>query len=98
MIGSVSQRIRYNVPPFSGEELDVEIALKRYLKRCEVALEGSRPDEEQAFLKFLIIRLHGKASEIADATPLKTVKQLKELLRDLHLKPRDLDSINDEVR
>ena len=45
-----------------------------------------------------IVRLHGKAFEVANSTPLKTIKQLKDLLRKLYLKQRDLDSINHEVR
>ena len=35
MSNSVSQRVRDNVLPFSVEELDVEIALKRYLRGCK---------------------------------------------------------------
>ena len=97
MNNSVSQPVRDNVPPFSEEELDVEIALKRYLRGCEVAFEGGKADEEQAYLNCLIVRLQDKAFEIADSTLLKTVKQLKLLLKEIYLKPRDLDNIIDEV-
>ena len=54
----------------------------------KLAFEGSRPNEEQAFLNSLIVRLHGKAFEIADITSLKSVKQLK--LKQLN--------VNDKVR
>ena len=95
---SVSQRVRDNVPPFSGEEVDVETALKRYLRGCEISREGARPEEESAFVNSLLVRLHGKAFEVAESVPLDSVKQLTELLRDLYLKPKDLDTITDEVR
>ena len=98
MNNSVCQRVRDNVPSFSEEELDVRIALKRYLRGCDLALEGYRPEEEQTFLNSLIVRLHGKTFEVDDSTPLKTLGQLKDLLGELYFKQRDLDSINDEVR
>ena len=82
---TVSQRVRDNVAPFSGEELDVEIALKRYLRECDLALEGSRPEEEKIFLNSLIVRLHGKAFELADSTPIKPIGQQKDLLGELYL-------------
>ena len=98
MSNSLSQVVTDNVLPFSGEELDVEIALKRYLRRCEVAFEAAKADEEHAFLNSLIVRLHIKAFKIADSSPLRTVKQLKLLLKEICVKPLDLDSINAKVR
>ena len=74
------------------------MALKRYLRGCDIALEGSNADEEPVFVNSLIVRLHGRAFEIADAIPLKTVKQLADLLRELYVKPKDLDTITDEIR
>ena len=58
MSKSVLQRVRENVPPFSREELEVETALKRYLRRCDIALEGSKADQEPAFVNSLIVRLY----------------------------------------
>ena len=80
MSNSVSQRVRDNMPPFSGNELEVETALKRYLRGYDIVLEGSKAYEEPAFVNSLIFRLHDRAFEIADAIPLKTVKQLTDLL------------------
>ena len=51
MSNIVSQRVRDNVPSFSGEELEVETVLKRYLRGCEVALEGSKTNEYSSVCK-----------------------------------------------
>ena len=78
--------------------MEVYTALKRYLRGCEIALEGSKADEEPVFVNSLIVRLHGRAFEMADVIPLKTVKQQTDFLRELYLKPKDLDTITDEIR
>ena len=98
MSNSVCQRVGDSVPPFSGEELLIDNVLKMYLRGWDIAVEGSKAEEEPAVANSLIDRLYGRTFEIAVAIPFKTVKQLPDLLRELYLKPKDLDIITDEIQ